>query len=138
MNTKRLIWGYVLYVILAVVPLVVTIALDWKTYTATPARTISLSLAGSVAMLMIVLQATGHMPGKVKRVVVYAVVAGLLWALRPIIQSLAILMTAMTAGELAALLVARPIIERARKRMDDERLAGAVSKGVEEVIKGRV
>ena len=133
-----MIWGYLLYVLLAVAPLVVTIALDWRTYTATPARTVSLSLAGSVAMLMIVLQATGHMPGKVKRVVVYAVVAGLLWALRPIVQSLAILMTAMTAGELAALLVARPIIERARKRIDDERLAGAVSKGVEEVIKGRV
>ena len=135
---SKLVLGYILYILLAIAPTALCIGLDWRAYTATPATTVSMSLAGCASLLLVTLQATGHMPTKVKRVVVYGVIAGVLWALKPIVSHLAMLMTAMTAGEVLGLLIAAPMIRTARRQLEAERLGETISKSVEEVIKGRV
>ena len=138
-KTLRWIGAYTLYGVLALGPAAVAIGLDWRVYTATPQRCFALSVAGMVALVLVVLQALGHSPKKVRRVVWYALGAALLWALRPIMTSLAMLMTAMTAGELSAMLVAQPLLNRLRRGRDAAVLAAAVREGVQETdLSGRV
>lgn len=137
----RWIGAYALYGVLALGPAAVAIALDWSVYTGTPQRCFSLTVAGMVALTLVVLQAMGHSPKNVRRVVWYGLGAALLWALRPIVQSLAILLTAMTAGELLAMLVAQPILGRLRRTGNNAALAAALREGVQEAvgeIQGRV
>ena len=137
-TTGKLLGAYLLYLVLALAPMAVVIGLDWRLYVATPAKIASLSIAGVMAVALVVLQATSHLPHNVKRVVVYGVIAAALWAMRPIVDRLALLMTAMTGGELAAMLLAKPLIDRLKRERMDKRLGEAVAQSVQEVIKGRV
>lgn len=136
-STISLLAAYLLYALLALAPAAVAIALDWSVYTQSTARCVSLSFAGVLAVTLICLQAVGHTPKKVKRVVWYALAAGVLWLLRPIVSSLALLTTCMAAGELAAMLVAAPLIRHIKDSRRDGRLAEAVADAVQEA-QGRV
>ena len=129
--------AYLLYGVLALSPAVVAVLLDWEVYTATKASVLSLSFAGTIAAALIALQASGHAPKKVKRVVWYALAAGALWLLKPIVSSLAMLVTCMAAGELAAMLVAAPLIRKIKRDRADGRISEAVKDAIEEV-QGRV
>ncbi|MBO4535303.1 MAG: hypothetical protein J5755_05140, partial [Clostridia bacterium] len=130
-SKRKLVGAYLLYVVLALAPMAVVVGLDWRVYVATPARVVSLSIAGVAALLLVVLQATAHLPRSVKRVVVYGVIAGALWALRPIVDQLALLMTAMTGGELMAMLIAKPLVDRIKREQEEGRIGAAVAKSVE-------
>ena len=132
-----LLGAYALYAVLAIAPAVVAVAVDWQVYTATRAQCVSLSFAGVIAVVMVLLQATGHAPKKVRRVVWYTVVAVCLWMLKPIVQSLALLATCMAGGELAATLAAAPIIAHVKRNREDGRLSSVVSGAIHEA-EGRV
>jgi len=136
-NRLRLLAAYALYGVLAMAPSVVAVAVDWSTYTATKAQCLSLSFAGVLAVALVLWQASGHTPKKVRRVVWYALVAGILWLLKPIVSSLALLATCMAGGELAAMLFAAPLVAKLKREREDERLGRVVAGAVEEVH-GRV
>ena len=132
-----LVGAYLLYGVLALTPVVVAVALDWQVYTASPQRCLSLSFAGGLAVTLVALQVSGHAPKKVKRVVWYALAAGVLWLLRPIIDSLAVLVTCMAIGEGAALLVAMPMVRIARRRLHEGILRDTVADAITQA-QGRV
>lgn len=132
-----LVGAYAVYGALALLPAVVAVALDWQVYTATPGRCLSLSFAGAIAVALLSLQASGHAPRKVKRVVWYALAAGVLWGLSPIIDSLALLVTCMAAGEGVALLVAMPLVRRAKRHLQSNEIVEVVADAITRA-KGRV
>ena len=133
----KLIGAYVLYGVLAAAPVAVAVALDWDVYTSSPARCWSLSVAGAAAVALITLQAMGHTPKKIKRVVWYALAAAMLWLLKPLVDSLATLVTCMAIGEGLATLVANPIIHYHKRARDNGLLSEAVADAVKEA-NGRV
>lgn len=136
----KLVGCYLLYALLSLGPAIVVIVLDWDVYTATPQRCFSLSVAGMAAVAVVALHLAGHTPKHVRRVVWYALASALLWALRPIISSLAMLFTALTAGELAAMLLAEPLLKRLKAQTVREDLSLAIRQGLtdSDVGKGRV
>ena len=136
-STLRIGAAYALYGVLAFAPVVVAVALDWDVYTSDVRRCASLSVAGAIAALLIVMQAVGHTPRHVKRVVWYAVAAAVLWLLKPLVASLALLVTCMALGEGLAMLVAKPLIASAKRSRDNATMADAVADAVKEV-NGRV
>lgn len=133
----RLIGLYVLYAVLTLAPAAVVIALDWDVYTATPQRAVSLSLCGAAALVAMIMHALGKSPKPMKRVVRYAAVAAVLWVLRPIIDNLALLATAVAAGEALGLPV-MSAIGRCKARIQQAAMADAVSEGVRSACGGRV
>lgn len=136
-DALRLAGAYALYFVLAAAPVAVAVALDWDVYTADPRRCWSLSVAGVAAAVLIAFQALGHSPKKVKRVVWYALAAGVLWLLKPLVDSLAVLVTCMAVGEGLATIVANPILTHIKRARDDCRLSTAVAEAVKEAS-GRV
>jgi len=131
-NTLRLMGAYILYAVLAAAPVAVAVGLDWDVYTASPARCWSLSVAGVAAAVLIALQAMGHSPKKVKRVVWYALAAGVLWLLKPLVDSLATLVTCMAIGEGLATLIANPIIAYHKRQRAQGLITDAVTEAVKE------
>jgi hypothetical protein len=126
-----------LYALLAAAPVAVAVIWDWNVYTQDVGRCVSLSFGGAIATVLIILQAMGHTPKKVKRVVWYALAAGMLWLLKPLIASLALLVTCMTIGEALAMVIARPLIVAAKRARDNRLLSETLVKTIEEV-QGRV
>ena len=130
-RNMRLIGGYVLYAILAFAPVAVAVGLDWQVYTASAARCCSLSVFGAVTATLVALQAMGHTPKKVKRVVWYALAAASLWLLRPLVDSLALLVTCMAVGEGLATLVAAPLIAKCKRNREKDLMTEAVKEAIE-------
>ena len=140
MKKNRRLWLpglYVLQTLLCLAPVAVVVGLDWNVYTATPARSVSLSLVGVLAVGLVVLTTLGKTPKNVRRVVWYGVAAGVLWVVRPIVANIAMLVSALAVGELLAELVAKPLIAKEKR----ERACAPTVKALNEVVdelRGRV
>lgn len=99
-NRAKLVMLYILSFIVSIAPLVIVVAINWSHYVSTPSRTVSLSIGGAMAVLLMLLKTLGKMPQNVNRVVKYGVLFGIVWLLEPIIQDLKILTFAAFIGEL--------------------------------------
>ncbi len=106
----RLYILYTLNILLSILPIVLTVAFNFKSYVATPERAISLSLSGILALSVITLNALNKLPKDLSGIVKLALLTAFLWLLKPLIAELCLLCTMLLAGNIAGTLIfSRPI-----------------------------
>jgi O-antigen ligase len=102
-------------------PLIIGVAIDFREYIKTPSSAVSLSIGGSLAVVIVALKTVG----KAKKVfgnalIISGVLFALAWLLEPIIVNLKFLLGLLFAGEAIFAIVFKPLIERTKKRADYE------------------
>lgn len=90
----------VFQIITVITPITVLLALKHNEYFSTPEKTFSISFAGVIALTFIALQVMGKTPKNVHKMIKLAILTALLWALKPILNELCMLVSAVFLGEL--------------------------------------
>ncbi len=86
--------------LVSIAPIAVVLGLNWNTYTATTASTVSLGVGGAISFVLILIKSLGKIPKNIHPIIKYAVALVLVFALDPIIKDLKILLSAAIIGEL--------------------------------------
>lgn len=134
---------FILQIIFVIAPVIVLIILKRNDYFGTPEKVFSLSLTGAIVFLALILQIVGKAPKNVHNLIKLSVITLFLWALKPILSELCVLMTAVFAGEfLGFLCFSYPIKKQKlklsaleRKKTENE-LAPLIEKEIE--LRGRL
>ena len=95
---------YVLQVILVVTPVLTLVILKRKDYFASTEKIFSLSFTGIVAFGVLILQVIGKTPKKIHSLIKLSLLTLFLWALKPILSELCLIVTSVFAGELMGFL----------------------------------
>lgn len=103
---------------MSIAPILVTVGVKWGDYTSTTARTVSLGVGGSAALILILLKATGKIPQNVKPIIRYGIALVLLFLLDPIIQDLKLLVGMAIVGEVLDMSIFSWQIIRTQKQID--------------------
>lgn len=107
-KSKVVIKLYILYtlnILIAVLPIVLTIAFNFKSYVSTPERAISLTLSGILALTVIVLNAINKLPKELSGVVKLGIITAFLWVLKPLISELCLLCTMLLVGNITSQII---------------------------------
>lgn len=103
---------YTLNILLCILPIILTIAFNFKSYVSTPERTLSLSLSGMLAITVIILNVLNKLPKNVSSIAKLAIVTAFLWLLKPIINELCLLCTMLLCGNLSSMLIFSKAIKK--------------------------
>lgn len=100
----KLVILYVLQIIFVIAPVLTLIILKRKDYFASTEKIFSLSFTGMVAFVVLILQVIGKSPKNIHSLIKLSVITLFLWALKPILSELCLIITAVFAGELMGFL----------------------------------
>ena len=114
--------------LVSIAPILVTVGVKWGDYTSTTTRTVSLGVGGGVALILILLKATGKIPQNVKPIFRYGIALTLLFLLDPIIQDLKLLVGMAIVGEVLDMSIFSWQITKCQKQIDAGITATEVSK----------